>query len=91
MTAEEEMKKNPGKEVVAVGNKKTCVQPKTSNFASVFPAKRRSVKKMMFDSMVQSMASLFHSLSNSNSNSKSTIEATTKNSNIIFPHPNSNS
>ncbi|CAK9176819.1 unnamed protein product [Ilex paraguariensis] len=30
---------------------------------SVIPAKRRSVKKMMFDSMVQSVASLFQSFS----------------------------
>ncbi|KAL6296718.1 hypothetical protein ACE6H2_004860 [Prunus campanulata] len=79
------MKKNPRKVVVAAGNKTTCSKPKTSNFASVIPAKRRSVKRMMFDSMVQSMASFFHSLSNSKSS-----QATTKNTSIIFPNPSQN-
>lgn len=79
----EEMKKNPSKEVVA-GNKETSFKPKISNFASVIPAKRRSVQRMIFDSMVQSMASVFHPLSKSKSN-----DAATKKTNIIFPDPSS--
>ncbi|KAM1331162.1 hypothetical protein ACFX13_044467 [Malus domestica] len=76
--------KNPSKGmVVAAGNKKACFcKPNLSNYASVIPAKRRSVKRMMFDSMLQSLASFFHRLSSSSSQD---LKSNNKKTGPIFP------
>ncbi|KAM1089486.1 hypothetical protein TB2_016909 [Malus domestica] len=76
--------KNPSKGLVAApGNKKTCFcKPKIPNYASVIPAKRRSVKRMMFDSMLKSPASFFYRWSSSSSQDSKSNNKTTS---LIFP------
>ncbi|KAM1198551.1 hypothetical protein ACFX13_010128 [Malus domestica] len=77
-------KKNTSKGLVAAaGNKKACFcRPNLSNYASVIPAKRRSVKRMMFDSMLKSLASFFHRWSSSSSQDSKSNKKTTS---LIFP------
>ncbi|TQD77824.1 hypothetical protein C1H46_036654 [Malus baccata] len=76
-------KKNPSKGLVAAaGNKKACFcKPNLSNYPSVIPAKRRSVKRMMFDSMLKSLASCFHRWSSSSSQDSKSNKKTTS---LIF-------